>query len=71
MPWALAQEADTKTVWSSRECHGEEATGPATQVLPTGLQSGHLHFCRPGLQEGPGSSRSPPRRVCPTVRSQR
>lgn len=38
------------------------------QVLPTVLQPGHLHLCRPGFREGPGSSRSPPRRVCPTVR---
>lgn len=36
MPWALAQEAGTKTVLSSRECHGEAATGPAMQVLPKG-----------------------------------
>lgn len=44
MPWALAQEAGTKTVLSSRECHGEEATGPAMQVLSTVLQPGHLHL---------------------------
>lgn len=44
MPWALAQEAGTKTMLSSRECHGEEAIGPAMQVLPTVLQPGHLHL---------------------------
>lgn len=40
LPWALAQEAGTKTMLSSRECHGEAATGPAMQVLSKGASVG-------------------------------
>lgn len=71
MPWASAQEAGTKTVLSSRECHGEAATGPAMQVLPKGASVGTT---APLQTRAPGrllSSRSPRRKMSPTLRSQR